>query len=123
MADKPVALSDDSVRTLVKAVTDSITDSMARTRESELLNHFQRFAQEKMDLMEARRQTEAQLADAQREVRRLEQEVATQRAHIGSLNGLLTSMTNGNGHQGYPLLVPPAPIFPPQPAPLSDSAA
>ncbi len=120
LAERIVTLSDGSTKAIVSAVTANVVDAVTRTRQLEMLEQYQSFARQEVELTKARE-----------EVARLQQEIAGLRQHIGTLNNFIANMTPANGvpsyaSQPYPngagqypsLPAPPlfTPFIPPTPA-------
>jgi hypothetical protein len=77
--ERPVNLTDESRKALVGDLTDAVT----KTRQLEMLEQFQSFARQEVELTRARE-----------ELTRKDAEIAGLRQHIGTLNGFIANMSS-----------------------------
>ena len=119
-ADKKVSMTEDQAKMLVNQIVEAVTQA----RASDLLEHFQKFAQVQIELNQARNDLQRAVEDARKEIERRDAEIAALRLHIERLMNMLTPASgnvqfnpyNNNGSQPvssipatFPVPMPPAP--------------
>lgn len=120
---KPVAMTEEQAKVLVRNIVEGVTQA----RQSELLEHFQKFAQVQIELGQARNELQRAVEDGRKEIERRDAEIAALRLHIERLMNMLTPASgnvqfgayapyNNNGSQPvssipatFPVPMPPAP--------------
>ena len=118
--EKKVSMTEDQAKMLVNQIVEAVTQA----RQTDLLEHFQKFAQVQIELGQARNDLQRALEDARREIERRDNEIRALREHIDKLMNMLNpassniqfSPYNNNGSAPvssipatFPVPMPPAP--------------
>jgi hypothetical protein len=116
--DKKVSMTEDQAKMLVNQIVEAVTQA----RQSDLLEHFQKFAQVQIELGQARNDLQRAVEDARKEIELRDREIAALRLHIERLMNMLNpsnvqfSPYNNNGSAPvssipatFPVPMPPAP--------------
>lgn len=115
-----MAMTEDVAKMLVNQIIEGVTQA----RQSELLEHLQKFALVQVELNQARNDLQRAVEDGRKEIERRDAEIAALRLHIDRLMNMLTpasgnaqfSPYNNNGSAPvssipatFPVPMPPAP--------------